>query len=98
MSEETKKLRYVCGMHKSSAKKMCRFIFQEFFYKININLEQRTFEVLVFENITDEEGVETSFKGRFGEEYINYFREFWGGTPGFNIRFYKGIMIEDFED
>lgn len=98
MSTEQKALRYVCGMHASSAKKMCRFIFQEFFYKILVNVEDRTFDVLVHEIVCDEEGNETSFKERFGNEYIDYFREFWGGKPGFNIKFFKGMLVEGLDD
>ena len=87
------KLNYACGMNASTARKLSKFIFQEFFYSLEVNLKERRFDILVYEKIENEEG-EEYFENRFGKDYIKYFQEYWGEVPGFKLVYYKGIVTE----
>ncbi len=97
MSED--RLNYACGMSASQAKKVMRFILQEFFHKLIVNTKERRFEILIHKKITDESsGEEVTFEDRFGKEFISYFQSYWGEVPGFKLVYYKGIMTELLDD
>ncbi len=85
-----KRLNYACGMNGSSVKKMCTFIYGEYFYKLEVNLKDRCFDLLMHKEI---DGV--TFVEKFGQELIDYFNEYWGETPGFRMKYYLGINTEE---
>lgn len=84
------RLNYACGMNASSVKKMCTFLFGEYFYKLKINLDDRCFDLFVHKELY---GV--TFVEKFGQEYIDYFNEYWSEVPGFKMRYYLGIKVEE---
>lgn len=91
---QNEKLNYACGMNPSTARKLGRFIFQEFFHSLVVNSKERRFEIFVREKVTDEQNEIITFEQRFGKDYITYFQQYWGEVPGFKLVYYKGILTE----
>lgn len=105
MSNKTDKLNYACGMNISNCKKVCRFIFQDFFHSAKVNTATRQFDVLVYKSVIRKENVEgvevdkeVTLVDVFGSEWIEYFREYWGESPGFTLAYFKGILTEQLEN
>lgn len=84
------RLNYACGMNASSVKKMCTFIFGEYFHSLKINIDERCFELYMYKEIN---GV--TFVDKHGQEFIDYFSEFWSEVPGFKLMYYIGINTEE---
>ena len=89
-TKRKQRLNYACGMNASSVKKMCTFIFGEYFHSLKINTDDRCFDIFMHKQL---EGV--TFVEKFGQEYIDYFNEFWSEVPGFKVKYYLGLNIED---
>ncbi len=87
---EKRRVNYCCGMNPSSVKKMCTFIFGEYFHGLKVNQQSRDFELFVYKEL---EGL--TFIDKFGKEFIEYFKDYWGEKPGFKIVYYLGIRKED---
>lgn len=95
----SEKLTYVCGMTLANVRKMSKFIFQDYYYRANANIEDWRFDIMVRESVWDEdEQRDISFVERFGKNYVRFFHEYWGEKPGLKLIYYKGINIEDVDE
>lgn len=84
------KLLYACGQNRFAAKKTATFIFGDYFRRLVVDDKERMFYIVVNEYIEDKEtGEKFYFKDTFNKEYREFFKEFWGKVPGFEIRVVK---------
>jgi hypothetical protein len=86
---KNKRLNYACGMNPSQTRKMCLFIFKEFFYNVEVDIEERCYNILVHKVVN---GV--TFVEEFGQEFIDFFKDYWSEITGFKLKYYIGLEIE----
>lgn len=81
----SKTLIYANGFNRHCAAKMGKFIFQDFFKNLEVDNHARMFIFYVHEYIEDSDG-RVYFAERFDKNFRDYFKDFWGSTPGFMIK------------
>lgn len=88
-------LMYANGFSKGNCKKLAKFYFGKFFKQVEINHEDRMFEIYINETIINDEGNEIKFSDNFDKNFLDYFKSYWGEVPGFKLVYFKKVQHED---
>ena len=94
---DKKSLTYANGMNISSAKKVSEFYFGEFFSGIKKNYKERTF-VIQLAKETSIDGKLKEIKKHFTKEYIENFKNYWGGTNGFELQIVEEKNLSEYDE
>jgi hypothetical protein len=89
------KFLYANGMNKFSAARVCKYIFGDFFKKVEVDEDLRMFNIMIYEKIESANGEELLFVNFFDSNYRERFKDAWGTPPGFKLKIVNEKDIDE---
>jgi hypothetical protein len=63
---------------------------------LKVNLKTRDFDLYVYKELNGMPfETSASKEGKFTKQFIEYFKDYWGEKPGFKLKYYIGLNVED---